>query len=87
MLMFKCIRGIAPPRLSNEIEMYFDRHGLNTRNANSRNVVLPKPNVTLFKQYFKYAGAVNWNKLPNDIQNANSIDSFKYQYKKCSFSR
>ena len=42
MNMFKCIRGIAPPRLSNEIEMYFVRHGLNTRNANSLNVVLPK---------------------------------------------
>ena len=81
-LMFKCIRGIAPPRLSNEIEMYFDRHGFNTRNANSLNVVLPQPNLTLFKQSFRYAGAVTWNKLSNDEQNANSIDIFKHLYKK-----
>ena len=45
MLMYKCIHGTAPTRLCNEIEMYFDRHGLNTRNANSLNVVLPKPNI------------------------------------------
>ena len=40
---------LAPTRLCNEIEMYFDRHGLNTRNANSLNVVLPKPNIEMFK--------------------------------------
>ena len=60
--------------------MYFDRHGLNTRSANSLNVVLPKPNVTLFKQSFKYAGAVSWHKLPNNIQNAILVDSIKHQY-------
>ena len=40
----------------------------------------------LIQTICKYAGAVNWNKLPNDIQNANSVDSFKYQYKKSSFN-
>ena len=27
-LLYKCIHGTAPTRLCNEIEMYFDRHGL-----------------------------------------------------------
>ena len=62
--------------------MYFDRHGFNTRNANSLNVVLPKPKLESFKQSFKYAGANVWNKLPNDLQNSNSVNSFKCNYKK-----
>ena len=41
--MYKCIHGHAPDRLCNEIEMVFDRHGMNTRNANSLKVTIPKP--------------------------------------------
>ena len=59
MLIYKCIHGTAPTRLCNEIEMYFDRHGLNTRNANSLNVVLPKPNIEMFKQTFRYSALKN----------------------------
>ena len=56
-LMYQCINGLAPSRLCNEIEMYFDRHGINIRNANSLNVIPPKPNTQLYCQSFKYAGA------------------------------
>ena len=49
-LMYQCVHGLAPSRLCNEIEMYFDRHGLNTRNANSLNVVPLKPNIQLYCQ-------------------------------------
>ena len=33
--MDKSVNGLAPDRLGNNIEMYFDRHGFNTRNADS----------------------------------------------------
>ena len=52
--MYKCIHGHAPDRLCNEIEMVFDRHGMNTRNANSLKVTIPKPNIECFKRSFKY---------------------------------
>ena len=81
-LMYKCINGTAPGRLCNEIEMYCDRHGFNTRNADSLNVILPKPKLELFKQSFKYAGAKIWNELPTSLQNSTSLDSFKFKYKK-----
>ena len=84
-LMFKCINGLAPSRLCNEIEMVFDRHGFDTRNASSLNVVVPKPNLESFKQSLKYAGAKIWNKLPNNLQNSNSVNSFKSNYKKIFF--
>ena len=79
--MFKCIHGIAPDRLCNEIEMVFDRHGVNTRNANSLKVTVPKPNLECFKRSFKYAGAQVWNSLPDDLHNAPSLNNFKVLYK------
>ena len=84
-LMYKCIHGLAPARLCNIIEMYFDRHGFNTRNANSLNVVIPKPNMECFKQSFTYAGALHWNQIPSAIQNAPSFDHFKNKYKELYF--
>ena len=67
--------------MCNEIEMYFDRHGLNTRNANSLNVVLPTYNIEMFKQSFKYSGPKAWNSLRTDLQNSHSLSSFKRSYK------
>jgi len=81
-LMYKCIHGNAPERLCNEIEMYFDRHGFNTRNADSLNVVVPKPQIELFKQSFKYSGANTWNDLSFEQQNLPSLNLFKIHYKR-----
>ena len=53
MLMFERLRDFAPPRLSNEIAKYFD--------------YCSKANMTLFKQYFKYARVVNWNEASQVI--------------------
>lgn len=84
-LMYKCVHGLAPARLCNEIEMCCDRHELNTRSSNSLDVVVPKPNVECYRNSFKYAGAKVWNQIPDHIQCATSIDSFKYMYKKQYF--
>ena len=46
-LAYQCIYGLAPSRLSNEIEMYFDRHGFDTRNADSLRVVLKSVYIVL----------------------------------------
>ena len=81
MLMYQCIHGTAPVRLCNEIEMYFDRHGFNTRNANSLNVVAPKPSTEMFKQSFTYAGPKTWNSLDDEIKNSHTLTTFKTLYK------
>ena len=84
-LMYKCVHGIGPTRLCDEIEMCCDRHNVNTRNNNSLNVVVPKPNVECYRNSFRYAGAKVWNEIPGKIQCATSVDSFKYLYKKKYF--
>ena len=85
MFMYRCIHGTAPARMCNEIEMYFDRHGLNNRNANSLNVVLPTYNIEIYKQSFRYSGPKAWNSLCSDLQNALSLSSFKRSYKSNMF--
>ena len=67
-LMYKCFNGTAPPRLCNEIEMVFDRHGYNTRNADSLNIVPPKVNLNVMKTSFRYSGASVWNALPQTLK-------------------
>ena len=86
MLMYKCIHGFAPTRMCNNIEMNFDRHGFNTRSADSLNVILPKPNLECFKHSFMYVGGEMWNTLPYTLQNSTSVHSFMYSYKKAFFN-
>ncbi len=54
----------------------------NTRNTDSLNVYIPKPNIECYRKSFKYASGKIWNDLPNNIQNAPSVEAFKYAYKK-----
>ncbi len=67
------------------IVMASDVNVRNTRNTDSLNVYIPKPNIECYRKSFKYAGGKIWNDLPNNIQNAPSVEAFKYAYKKLNF--
>ena len=87
-IMYKCFHGYAPLRLCNAIDMAFERHPMNTRLANSMSVVLPKPNIDIFKNSLRYEGGKVWNNLPSNLQNEQSIDCFKNMcIKKTYFSK
>ena len=66
----------------NELDMVYERHDHNTRNADSLNVVVPKPNLECFKRCFRFSGAQVWNSLPENLQNVQSVDIFKHMYKR-----
>ena len=51
-LMFKAIHGIAPNYFSDRIDMHFDIHGYNTREAGSINVYLPTVHKEMYKNSF-----------------------------------
>ncbi len=52
----------------------------NTRNTDSLNVYIPMPNIECYQKSFKYAGGKIWNDLPNNIQNAPSVEAFNCAY-------
>ena len=81
-MMFKCINGLAPLRLTNELSVIGDAHSANTRASSNGNILVPMPHVEQFRNSFKYRGAVLWNTLPRDIREAQNIDEFKYRYRK-----
>ena len=79
-LMFKAIHGIAP-NLSDRIDMHFDIHGYNTREAGSMNVYLLTVHKEMYKNSFLYLGGKLWNDLPDFVKNSRNIDTFKRNYR------
>ncbi len=57
----------------------------NKRNIDSLNIYIAKSNVECYRKSFKYAGGKVWN--GNNIQNAPSVEAFKYAHKKLTFKQ
>ena len=80
-LMFKDIHGISPHYLSDGIDMHFDIHGYNTREAGSMNVYLPAVHKEIYSNRFLYPGGKLWNELPDFVKNSTNIETFKPNYR------
>ena len=76
-LMFKCIHGLAPDYLCNEITMQNEISERTTRSLSSFKVHVPYASIECFKNYFIYRGPVLWNALPVHIKDCTTLDMFK----------
>ena len=76
-LMFKCIHGLAPDYLCNEITMQNEISERTTRSLSSFKVHVPYASIECFKKYFIYRGPVLWNALPVHIKECTTLDMFK----------
>ena len=81
LLMFKCIHGLAPDYLSNEVIMAVEISNRNTRNLNINNVHVPAVNTECTKNSFSYCGPVVWNSLPDDLKECTNLNMFKLHAK------
>ena len=81
-MVFKCIDGLAPLRLTNELSVISGAHSANIQAPSNGNIIVPMPHVEQFRNSLKYRGAVLWNTLPQDICEAENIGKFKYRYRK-----
>ena len=79
--MYNCIHGNAPLHLVNSIVMACDVHEVNTRLANSSNVVIPECHTQYFKRSFLYRASVIWNSLPEELKDCNNVNLFKCKAK------
>ena len=80
-LMFKAIHVIAPQYLSDRIDMHFDIHGYDTREAGSMNVYLPAVHKEIYRNNFLYSGGKLWNELSDFVKNSTNIETFKRNYR------
>ena len=80
-LMFKCIHGLAPHYLSNDVTMVVDIHGYDTRSSENMNLYVPRCTKELCKRSFLYTGSMLWNDLPDVLKESSSLDVFKSNYR------
>ena len=79
--MFSCLNFTSPPQF-HDYYIYVSNH-YNT--TSSKNKLLRTPSVRTTRyglNSVKYAGAAQWNKIPMEIRDSNSITSFKIRLKK-----
>ena len=78
--MFKCIPGLAPHYLSNDVTMHVNIHGYIYKDEN---VDLYKPRCTkeIYKRSFSYKGSSLWNELPTWVKESTSLHDFKHDYR------
>ena len=70
LLIYKIYNEETPPYLYNIITKA-------PRRYNSKNLIVPKPKLDLFKTSLAFSGSTLWNKLPNDMKSISSLNSFK----------
>ena len=82
-LMFKCIYCLAPNYLCNDVTMYVDIYGYDTRSGENMDLYMPRVIKDIYKRSFSYMATNLWNQLPTDVKGSTTRDSFKQNYK-CS---
>ena len=79
-MTFKCIKGLAPPYLSEKFELRSELHNVNTRYKNDLNI--PLYTSASGQRTFYFRAVTLWNNLPNNIKDINVLGSFKSEYKR-----
>ena len=80
LLIFKCIHGLAPNYLTNNVIFDFEVSQKATR-KHEMNLYLNLPENEFHKNMLFYSGAKEWNLLPNYLKDCNDIVQFKQKLK------
>ena len=81
LLVFKCLHGLAPEYLCNEIIMAIEVRDRLGRNINENDLYVPYVNVNCTKNAFSYRGPLLWNNLENHMKECTNINDFKSKAK------
>ena len=74
-LMYKTVNQLAPQRLCNIFQSSNTVNSYNLRGS-STGLFIPRPRTEFFKKSFSYSGAKLWNRIPENIRNSISYNSF-----------
>ena len=80
-LMFKCLHGLAPDYLVNQVSLIRDISARDNPRYHPMTVHVPFPRLEMFRNTFLYNGASLWNELPNDLKDSQTVVSFKKKLK------
>ena len=82
LLMFKCIHGLAPSYMSNDVLMECEMIPRPLRNSDSMDVYIPFISNSYQSKTFIATAGECWNELPRVLQDVCDINQFKMQVKK-----
>ena len=84
-LIYKILHGLAPNYLRDSFTLVNEVHNVNTRRSNN-NIWIPK-NITsrIHRRSYVFEMANIYNKIPENIKNSVSVNSFKKQIGKVLF--
>ena len=74
LMIHKIYYSQAPQYLTNIITKASTRY-------HSKNVIIPKTNMDLYKSSLSFSGSILWNRLPNRIKTISSFNGFKIKLK------
>ena len=77
LLMFKCMKGMAPSCLNKMFKFRKDLHTYGTRSSSQNKLHSPKCNVESFKHSFHFLAVSLWNNLEPSCQNIQTLASFR----------
>ena len=87
LLTYKTLNGLAPPYLTDLITPYSP---CRTLRSSSKNLVKPpsrRPRTAYGRRSFSEAAYTEWNKLPQHVKTASSVESFKARLKTFLFTQ
>jgi hypothetical protein len=80
--MYKVAHNLLPDYICNMYvpcdRLQFENHTL--RSHINRNFCIPMPHLELYKNSLLYSGSCLWNRIPKEIKNAYTVDTFKTLY-------
>ena len=75
--VYKCINQLAPNNVCDMIKPRDTEHIMVTRSVTQGDLTIPRINLDLCRQNFKFKGPFQWQKLPLHVRNSPSLPSFK----------
>ena len=81
-LMYKCYNNMAPNYMNDKVTRLEELGTRLTRHTDEFTLTIPTTRIQQASRSFVTQGPTIWNRLPINVKEATSVDSFKRRYKK-----
>ena len=75
---YKCIHGLAPQRVSQQLEVVTNGHAMSTRSKCNLELAIPRCRLETTKKSFRYRAPALWSLVDDELKSKPSVASFKY---------
>ena len=75
---YKCLHGLAPERVSNQITIVNNAHTMSSRSKSNGELAHPHCKLETAKRAFRYRAPSLWSMIDEEIKAKPSVASFKH---------